>query len=205
MPTWSGSRGGFDQRSTSAEPCSLTPAPTWWSDSAAMSQYRPIWRRGAVAAVPDRCRSWFTRRTLAPVWPIGSVRASPDGCSRRCRDPVLLAPRLSACHCGLRSPAWIGLPCANRRAGTSDSHPMPPCCWCSAVRRGRCRSTGRCRPPRPNSPPPVFRCCTSTARRTPWNCRAHGQVTPPMWRWGTWTGWTSPTPQPTWRSAVPVR
>ena len=57
-----------------------------------------------------------------------------------------------------------------RRARTSDSPTTRRCCWCSAARRARSRSTGLSRPPPTSSPRPGSRCCTRTARRTPSTC-----------------------------------
>ena len=57
------------------------------------------------------------------------------------------APRSSACRCARRSPRLTGWRCGRRPAPTSDSPTTRRCCWCSAARRARSRSTEPSRPP----------------------------------------------------------
>ena len=73
---------------------------------------------------------------------VGATRALA-----RCPIPGCAAPRSSACRCARRSPRWTGRRCGPRRARTSASPTTRGCCWCSAARRARSRSTGRSRPP----------------------------------------------------------
>ncbi|ETZ98651.1 putative beta-N-acetylglucosaminyltransferase [Mycobacterium kansasii 732] len=73
--------------------------------------------------------------------------------------------------CGLRRAEVVGVPVRQAITGLdraalraearriSASPTTPGCCWCSAVRRARSHSTGRCQRPRPTWPPRVFPSC----------------------------------------------
>ena len=74
---------------------------------------------------------------------------------------------------------WTGRRCGQRPGRTSVSPTTRRCCWCSAGRRARSRSTGRCRPPPPSWPQPVSRCCTRTAPRTRSSCADPADGDPP--------------------------
>ncbi len=104
-----------------------------------------------------------------------------------------------------RSPRWTGWRNGRRPGRTSDSPTMRGCCWCSAVRRVRSRSTAPSRPRPKTLPRRVSRCCTRTAPRTPSICASPPTATRRTSRCRTSTGWISPTPQPIWRSAGPGR
>ncbi len=95
---------------------------------------------------------------------------------------------------------------ARRGARVSSASPTTPgCCWCSVAPRVPSRSTAPSQA-QPNSlPAKVFRCCTRTARRTPWSCAARPPVTRRMSRCRIWTGWTWRMRRPTSRSAGPAR
>ncbi len=78
----------------------------------------------------------------------------------------------------------------------------------AGVRRLAGRAVGSTeRSPRPPKTLPrrVSRCCTPTARRTPSICASPPTVTRRTSPCRIWTGWTWPTPPPTWRSAGPAR
>ena len=106
-------------------------------------------RRGARLPGGARdagCRWSSTKPTPAPVGPTSSVPDRRAGCCPRWPIPACRAPRSSGCRFARRSLHWTGWRSGQRPAPTSDSPTTHGCCWCSAVRRVRSRSTGPSHP-----------------------------------------------------------